>query len=71
MQLEQHVSSWDTEPGTDYHVLVTAARAALNGEPDGAAPLMRVFTEPGFAITNSLHEQGVAVQRAPRAMTDL
>jgi hypothetical protein len=48
------------EPPSAYDLLDAAVREALAGDASAVPTLRRVFDEPGFAITNSLHEQGLA-----------
>jgi hypothetical protein len=49
----------DRHPDDPYAQLDAALAASLRGEPSAAGTLLRVFTEP-FAVSNSLHEQGLA-----------
>jgi hypothetical protein len=44
----------------DWTQLRDALGGALRGEASAAATLLRVFNEPGFAGSNSCHEQGYA-----------
>ena len=57
--LEHHLSLRSKHYG-DWAVLMAAVRQALAGDAAAAPTLMRVFTEPGFAISNSLNEVGLA-----------
>lgn len=47
-------------PPDPHAQLDAAVRGALAGDRGTVTTLRRVFDEPGFAVTNSLHEQALA-----------
>ena len=50
----------ENRPPSSYDELDTAVRGALAGDRGVVTTLRRVFDEPGFAMTNSLHEYALA-----------
>jgi hypothetical protein len=48
------------EYNPDWAQLGDALTGALRGDASAAATLLRVFNEPGFAVSNSCHEQRYA-----------